>query len=557
MSLNTRQPPDLLVRHPRTLDWLLTDVQPFGPIDTEGVVNAHCVDADQLFDRTNLIYAQAVGPQPPTYIIGRKGAGKTAFLLGGSRTRPEVLQTATVYSELMAALQQYQTLRGPLFVDQVSDLWHAVFDHVAIAFGCRTATPADPTQLQLMWDYTAAGRRPLDDADTVAEQFLADFQRRVSSSPAVGLRELIDGMSQGGVTFGQARRAARDVLSRRRAPVNIVMDNLEDLHSRLDEVREPLAGLFACAGRLMEQDPASRPYGLHICLPSELFAEIQEISSNPEKDFRGNYLTIYWTAEELLHLAGTRLRLFLAGRHPEQYATLLHRTPAVRPDTRGSEIALLRATLPPVVRGDLRVDEDPVGYLLRHTQLLPRHLLQILNRVYGSRQPGSVPWAVTPAAVISGTHSGEELIVRGILAAHQATYPSAGKVLARLTDKLDVCFKASDLHRVFNRAGIRKLTGLDFGECLGMLFALGVLGVRTGSTGRYGTAHFQYTFDSTLNAHEESSELRIHPLFTRLLLGRALPRLRAEGALPTYPYGCDPAEGDYRQSLGYAVTSGG
>lgn len=538
------------------LDRIVNDNQPFGPIDTESLVNAHCAEADRLFDKTNLIYTQAGGPSRPAYIIGRKGAGKTAFLLSSSGHRPETLRTSTIYSELMATLRCYNEQRGPLFVDQVSDIWSALFDQVAIAYGCRTASADDRPELQVMWDYLDPRDQDIPDAAMIAEQFLASLQRRIKDLSLTGVREMIDGMSHGGVTFGQARRAARVVLSARSEQVTLVMDNLEDLHSRLEELREALAGLFSCVGRLMQDTAEHRPYGVYICLPSELFAFIQEISANPEKDFRGNYLTIYWTAKELLHLAGSRLRLFLATQHLHELSDLVRRVPAAHPDARDPEVALLRATMPASVTGDLGVTEDPVAYVLRHTQLLPRHLLQILNQVYGSRQRQSVPWAVTPTAVVRGTHTAEELVVRGILAAHQQSYPWAGKVLGRLSDRLDICFKASELHQVFNRQGIRKLTGMDFGECLTMLIQLGVIGVRIDRTGRYNQAEFQYTFDSTLNAHEESSELCFHPLFARFLHERSLSRLRREGALPTYPYGCDPNEPDYRLSLGYALGSG-
>jgi hypothetical protein len=84
------------------LDRILTNKWPFGPIDAVQVdeaIQAGVTGADQLFDRTNLIYSQVVGHSRPTYIIGRKGAGKTAFLLsstlrGGPPT--EVLRTANI-----------------------------------------------------------------------------------------------------------------------------------------------------------------------------------------------------------------------------------------------------------------------------------------------------------------------------------------------------------------------------------------------------------------------------------------------------------------------------
>ena len=41
--------------------------------------------------------------------------------------------------------------------------------------------------------------------------------------------------------------------------------------------------------------------------------------------------------------------------------------------------------------GGLGVEEDTVAYLLRHTQLLPRHLIEILNNVFTAPVPDSQP----------------------------------------------------------------------------------------------------------------------------------------------------------------------
>ncbi len=525
---------------------ILNGSQPFGPVDAEGVLGRP--EADQLFDRSNLIYKQTTGPTRPTYIIGRKGAGKTAFLIGASDSRhQERLRTSTIYSEMVATLRRYRERRAPLYTEQIAEIWQALFDHVALAHACRTASGADrPNELQTMWDYLDRPDGAVGDPMDISELFLADLQRRIDNSAIFGLREMIDGMQRGGVQFADARKATIAVLDARVDEATVVMDNLEDLHERLDELREALAGLFRVIGR--EKGAANgRPYRIHICLPSELFGTIHEISSNPEKDFRGNYLTIYWTAGELLRLAGSRLRLFLESHHPDQLADLVR----AAPEAAESDLALLRSTLPDSVRGGLGVDEDPVAYLLRHTQLLPRHLIGILNHVYSAH--GSVPWKVTPAAVLRGTRHAEAIVVRGILAAHRETYPEAQAALKKLSDRLKICFPANQLHKVFNRAGIRKMTGLEFGDFLEMLLEMGVLGVKVGKTARYNKADFRYTYESTLNAQEDTDELCFHPLFTRYLHERALPRLRREGELPTYPYGCD-LEGDYRRPLGYIGT---
>jgi hypothetical protein len=535
------------------LEHILTEREPFGPRDAvDTLVGEGC---DQLFDRRNLIYAQTSAAARPTYIIGRKGAGKTAFLRG-SATRgevpQEVLRTDSVYAEMVAVLRHYQRVRSPLFAAQVADIWLALFDHVAAYHVCNNNTGDDPPhELQAVWEYLTDGPDWVEGNPTwAAERFLAELDHRIDDDSVRGLTTLIDGSVRGGVEFGTARRALKAVLAARPQPVMIVMDNLEDLHARLFDLREVLSGLFSAITRTIAENSGNRPFGIQLCLPSELWDQIHEVSANPEKDFGGNYLTIYWTARELLRLAATRYRLFMQAHHPWELESLERRVSG------GGDVALLRAALPAEVTNGLGGVEDPLAYILRHTQLLPRHLIEILNNVFTAPDPRATPWAITGEAVRLGVRSAEKIIVSGIFAAHRASYEFAPGALKRLTNRLSICFQASELRKVFNQEGITKITGSDYDDFVDMLIAMGVLGVKVSRTHRYNRAQFQYTFNSVLNAQEDIDELCFHPLFTRHLFERSLPRQRELGQLPTYPFGCDPGDGDYRVPLGYSGAGG-
>ncbi len=459
------------------------------------------------------------------------------------------LETATVYAEMVAVLQLYEQIRGLIFVEQVAEIWLALFEHVAVSYVCSTSSADDPPrELQILWDYLAGAPVWARDVGVMPQQFLAQLGRRIEDRSAHGLHEIIEGITRGGVNFAQVRPALRSVLVRRSRPLVMVMDNLEDLHSRVSELHQVLAGLFHAVGKVIGQRSPATPFGLQLCLPSELWDQLHVISSNPEKDFGGNYLAIYWTSKELLHLAATRFRLFMQAHHPDQLVDL-RRSP---PHTDEPDIDLLRAALPTRVHNGLGHQEDPIAYLLRHTQLLPRHLIEIMNSVFTETAGGSRPWSVTEEAVRLGTRRGEKIIVDGILAAHYASFPYASDALKRLANRLSICFPANDLHRVFNRSGIKKAAGVDFQEFLNMLITLGVLGIREDRTAKYNRAKFQYTFDTELNPQEDVDFLCFHPLFTRYLFENSISRLARAGELPTYPFGTDPAEGDYRvRLLGY------
>src|SRR5215470_4089450 len=164
------------------LDEILTESAPFGPLESDGLFQDGLEPAQRLFDRSNLICAQTQRVAPP-YIVGRKGAGKTTFLLGttlGAGLPTETLQTSAVYSEMITVIRRYGEVRGPLFVDQVAEIWLALFDHVALSHAYHTAGKDEPpAELQLLWDYLGApqGRRS---ATTAAELFLNTLTRRIN-----------------------------------------------------------------------------------------------------------------------------------------------------------------------------------------------------------------------------------------------------------------------------------------------------------------------------------------------------------------------------------------
>jgi hypothetical protein len=529
---------------------ILTLLEPFGPPDADSLFARSSATAIELIDRTNVVFARAATHRP-VYLVGRKGAGKTAFLKGtyhGGEVCFEELVSGSVYSKYLGFIRRFQERHAPLFADQLADVWSTLFVHVAIFHVCRTARESDPFDpLQVLWDYhdvAAIGGR---DATSVVEQVLASMKEVSDELPAgADVAELTARLTSGGRTFRQAREALRAVTASRGQPVVILMDNLEDLHVKLHEAREALRGLFRCVGRTLSADDGAE-FALQLCLPSEPFDDIQAMSAAPEKDFR-RVLPIYWSARELLHLVSSRLERHLEAHYPEQLDDL-----RIAARQHGAdEVALLRAALPPTMVNGLGITEDPVAYLLRHTQLLPRHAIELLNAVFRDPAGGSQPWRVTAQAIIAGTRTAERTIVNGILNAYSGNYPDLRRCIASMTNRLPILFTVGALRKAYNRAGVRKSCGVEFPEFLQMLLTVGVVGVRTNETQRYYEAQFQYTFASPLTAVEGEDSLCLHPLFTRHLLAQSLGKMRGRSKV-TYPYGSDPTQ-DYRLDLGYAAA---
>jgi hypothetical protein len=545
-------PEDQKRREQEAIVRFLTTEQPFGPPDSDRLFGGGFTGTDILFDRANRIFAQAA-PKGASYIVGRKGAGKTAFLFGSilsTGCAVQGLRTSDVYSKFIATIQHLeQQLRSPLFADHVAQLWESVFYNVAAFHICRSTSPDDrQDDLGLLGEYVPEEIVHQADPTAVVEWFLAAVRSKADvSPPGTGVHELLAQLQPGSRRFVDAQLTVGRVMQERPQPLIIVMDNLEDLHLRLDDVKGALQGLFRCVGQLSGAG-ARRDFQVRICLPSEPYDKIHLLSTNPSKDFRvGDVVPIYWSAKELLHLAGARYELFVKFNHPVEHDEL--RVKARRIGNSDDGVGLLRTALPREIVNGLGITEDPVGYLMRHTQLIPRHLVEILNGVFSSKAKGSLPWQVTSEAVIRGTRAAERVIVPSILGAYAGTYVEPQKTIRALANRLGIRFTTSQLHSAYNREGIRKSSGLDFDEFLELLLTIGAVGVFESETDRYYKALFQYTFSAPLTALEGSDDLCFHPLFTRYLHSQSLAQMRGRTKV-TYPYGSDPAE-DYRADLGY------
>ena len=524
--------------------------QPFGPPEADQLFGERFEAAAVLFDRSNRIYAQAAS-RDAAYIVGRKGAGKTAFLFGSSVDKPGAafvaLKTSSVYSSVLATIAMFERAHTPMFVDHVAELWHALFLNViAIHLARASVDEIASAEIGTLREYLPDHVLNDSDATAAVEWFLGELRSGLTTGVVHSLKELASAVGER-ATFEDAREALATLSRSQPQPVTIVMDNLEDLHVRLDDLKPVLQGLFRCVGGARTAQ-ADRGYVVRVCLPSEPYDKIHILSSNPSKDFHArDTVPIYWSAKELLRLAGAHYALYLKTNQPDEYRRLEYKVRADPDEDRG--LVLLRAALPRVITNGLGIPEDPVAYILRHTQLVPRHLIEILNAVFSSTASGSNPWEVTSEAVIKGVQVAERLIVASILGAYSGTYPDPQSLVRSLSNRIGIRLGMNELHQVFNHAGVRKSTGLVFAEYVEALVNMGVLGVFDTETERYYKAMFQYTFSAPLSATEGQDDLCLHPLFTRYLHVQSLGRLHNRSKV-TYPYGSDPAE-DYREAIGY------
>jgi hypothetical protein len=273
---------------------------------------------------------------------------------------------------------------------------------------------------------------------------------------------------------------------------------------------------------------------IRFCLPSELFHRIIRISSNPNKDFR-RALKIQWTASELVQIGAQRLMYYLALYYPD----FLKGMPQPDLSKRADALMLFNKVLPEKITNQAGFQEETMSYILRHTQLLPRHFLMLLNSIFKGLS-GPNPFPISEAKIINGIRKVEEFIVSEIFVAFKLIHPTAEITCKRCLPELGHKFSVGELHQVFTRHGKAVFGGDGMFEFQRMLIEIGALGrvIPGKETDVYIKGNFEYTVAHELTISYDD-QLCIHPLFSGIF-GNRKDR-------PVYPYGAVLDDEDYRE----------
>ncbi|HYC82703.1 MAG TPA: hypothetical protein VEB65_12995 [Solirubrobacterales bacterium] len=505
----------------------------------------------ELYDPTNTVHRQAMSTSPH-FIVGRKGSGKTAFLLGSALSddaEVALLRSAAIYSEVDRLRLRYEKENGPLVADNLAHVWEVLLYHAAMLQIARSDRLARSESRKRLWSYVSGfgDPRTLEYDGMFAKVGVALTARLLDGPPGLAFQEACWSIEVDGTSFAEARQHVEPALGPKGPEaVYVVVDNLEDLHNHLDAYSPVITGLFRLVGRSGAHGAKGIPFRMQFAFPAELLDRLSVLAANAEKDFRDRQ-TIRWTAAELIVIVGNRLRTFLDLYYPHAPAELGLPRQHDLGDRKAAE-ATLRALLPEWVTGDLGVREDPVAYLLRHTQLLPRQLIFMLNNVMKSAAANSsraLPVA-SPRDVVDGVANSEVEIVSGILSSYAYAFPKIGVALSMIKNHIALIEPASRLHEVFNHASVKR-AGLDFDEFIDACFAVGALGiVSKGQTERYTQGDFSYTYVREIRPREDRDDVCVHPLFVSQLFDRhVIEEMSRAQYVPIYPYGSHPDHVDF------------
>jgi hypothetical protein len=361
------------------------------------------------------------------------------------------------------------------------------------------------------------------------------FDEILADDPKDGLSEVLRRFDR--VTFNNTLSAVEDSLKSADKKFVILMDSLDDFQLDINSVSHSLQGLLKFVGSMNKPRDV---VDIRFCLPTELYRRIIKISSNPNKDFRRS-LKLQWTASELVLIGAQRLMLYLELYYPEYLKRLLPLDPTGRADA----LRLFQAVLPKTIRNQSGFKEETISYILRHTQLLPRHFLMLLNSIFrsGSGTQSLNPFPIREERIISGIRQEEERIVTEIFVAFKLIYPNAEEICKRCMPELRHKFSFGHLHQIYTRRGKAVFEGDNLFEFQRMLMEIGAMGKvnKDKASEVYILGNFEYTVDHEIGI-SHNDELCIHPLFSGIFGNNSKD-------LPVYPSGSGLDDEDARDNL--------
>ena len=253
-------------------------------------------------------------------------------------------------------------------------------------------------------------------------------------------------------------------------------------------------------------------------LPAEIFPEVSRASANALKDL-GDVEQVVWTAGELAQIAAHRYRLFLELYEVDEFV----RVADLDLDHRNDVKEFWGNFFPAGVSNRHESQEDPLTYILRHTQLLPRQFLMTLQKVITKSQLETGSYRrFDEACILDAIESTEPLIADEILQAFGHVYPAADKLCKPVFANFPTTFSYDALEnrwRRVGRAAARRHTDavpsdFDMPEFAEMVVRMGIVGVGNDETDRYHEAHFGYDSIAPINIGE-GHDLCLHPIFSR------------------------------------------
>ena len=179
--------------------------------------------------------------------------------------------------------------------------------------------------------------------------------------------------------------------------------------------------------------------------------------------------------------------------------------------------------LPKTITNGLGVEEDPLAYIVRHTQLLPRHVLATFNAILSRNFHATGTFRrVEEQAIRDGVAHVQRIIATQILDRYERIYPKLITMCREVLPDLNPICGYNELRKIEGR--FRNRIEDDVVALWDTLFQVGVIGRVAGDGAlrdtteqlpeRYCYGNFHFNMDAAFGMATDGSYC-FHPVFSR------------------------------------------
>jgi hypothetical protein len=494
---------------------------PLGPSDASQIKDVEV--AARLFDPHNKSFNSLLR-KDLSVVIGRRGSGKTA-LLNSYRYRPYLGKVSpdtygsdfrsydyvieiTTYKKFQE--MQRRIVKDPMIfqpIEAIVDDWgKLIIDYFLASLVAKSGDKVNYSEhLQSIQNYL---KQDVNDYENSVRRSVwgislwSSLKHFLTSEPSD---------STDALTREEAVDIAIKFLKIEKKRAVIIFDSMDEYDVGNDAFDRTIGALVRFIAHFNTNYERIK---IKLGLPSEIFPEIQRASGNPLKDLV-SFDQVQWTAMELMELAAYRYYLFLSLYDPECSDELKHLDLNRRDDVHRfwgrffSEKQINR----------YGAEEEATTYILRHTQLLPRQLLMILQRVVVASYKKTGGYRSFPSEVVRGSIEDMESVVAGeVFGAFRHIYPFAEDIGRAVFGNQPTVFSYDQLEdqwRKKARPHMRKMNqDFEMVHFSDMLVRMGILGLIAGETELYYDAKFGYGLLSPFNTGS-GNQLCLHPIFSK------------------------------------------
>lgn len=493
---------------------------PLGPSDAQSISDAEV--AGRLFDPHNQSFNELMR-EDISVVVGRRGSGKTALLrsylyrdhlpgLGAAARTSDIRDYEVVITvkEWQKFVEMQNFVAGApgrvMPVEAIIERWQELIHDYLLASLVNQA--AHLLRREVLDEILRFLNRDVIEEHERARRAvwgapLMELVRGRPAAPAERRNGRIDSSGAALALIDQSLRAGR-----RKAIC--IFDSLDEYQVKRDQMDRTVGALLRFIARFNAGFQAIR---IKLALPAEIFPEIQEASGNPLKDLV-DYNQVRWDANELCRIAAYRFRLFLQLHDEEHYRKLTRYDIGTRQGLRG----FWQSYFTEPVANRYGLPEHPMTYLLRHTQMLPRQMFYILERII-LRSKETRHWrSCETAAIRPSIEEAESNIAREVFGAFRDIYPSAALITETIFGNMPTIFDydmLEDRWRKYGRALASRLDSeLEFTQFGQMLLRMGICGIRRSETERYIIGEFAYHMLVPFR-FGPGNEFCMHPIFSK------------------------------------------